>query len=115
MVGADDLDPSGAPGRQAADDVVMGEVDVDEVVVGAGLGDAFDVIELLGDGEGAFEAEIVAWLEVALTGAHDEGAGDAGGREEAGHVGLDARRLRSAMQRSSVGSEGPVHFQSPNR
>src|SRR4051812_13207226 len=82
---------------------------MDEVVVGAGLGDAFDVIELLGDGEGALEAEIVAWLEIALACAHDEGADDAGGRQEAGHVCLDAEAPeRDAEIERGLRGPGPL-------
>jgi len=109
VIGAEDLGAPGAAGAEAADDVIVGEVDVEEVVVAAGVGDFFHIVEVLDDGDGAFEAEVVDGDQSALAGAGGEAAGGLGGRRLAGEGDVDAEiaELETEVE-GGFGGTGPL-------
>src|SRR5204863_1475844 len=90
VVGADDFRFAGTAGAEAADDVVVGEVDVEEVDVAAHVGDGFHVVEIFDDRDGAFEAEVVDRGQAPFAGAGGEAAGGFGGRRLTGEGDVDA-------------------------
>jgi hypothetical protein len=89
--------------------MVVRKVDVEEVVVTARVGDFLHVVEILDDGDGAFEPEVEARFESAFAGPGEEAAGGLGRRGEAGEVGLHAEgaELEAEVERG-LGGPGPL-------